>query len=208
MVPFLRAVLLPVQYLNTHLHELSHAFVALATGGEVERILVFANGSGVTPVRGGNIVFTASAGYLGATLLGMALIAFSKTPASAQRSMRFLAVLMAIAMILWVRGDIVGLITGFVWVGLLAWQPLLKGQGYVYAAQFLGIQQCLASLGSVLGLVQLSAATEVHSDAMILQQSTGIPAVAWAVLWTVVSLVALGFTARASWRHRPVPIRA
>lgn len=197
-------VVLPIQYLNTHLHELSHALTAVGTGGDVQRIMVFSDGSGVTPVTGGNLLLTASAGYVGATLLGAALIAFSRTPKSAQRSMRFLAVLLAIAMVLWVRGDVMGLVMGWTWVGLLAWQPLLKGQGFVYAAQFLGIQQGLASLQSVAGLVQLSAVTEVHSDATILQQTSGIPAIVWASMWCVFSLVVLGFTLKASWWKHPV----
>ena len=53
IIPFGGLVLLPLQYLNTHIHELSHAVAALASGGQGMNISVFPDGSGVTQFQGG-----------------------------------------------------------------------------------------------------------------------------------------------------------
>ena len=36
LLPVVQKILLPLQYLNTHLHEFSHAMVAILTGAEVD----------------------------------------------------------------------------------------------------------------------------------------------------------------------------
>ena len=43
----LQLVLLPLQFLNTHLHEMAHAITAVATGGEAHFIAVYGDASGV-----------------------------------------------------------------------------------------------------------------------------------------------------------------
>ena len=50
VVPVLGYLMLPIEYLNTHIHELFHAIAAVGTGGRADKILVFPDASGVTPV--------------------------------------------------------------------------------------------------------------------------------------------------------------
>src|SRR5690348_9171182 len=78
IMPVFGYILLPLQYLNTHLHEFSHALVAIATGGSVDTIKVFSDGSGVTYASGVDILVN-SAGYIGATIIGGLMIVFSRT---------------------------------------------------------------------------------------------------------------------------------
>jgi len=203
-LPGVQMLLLPLSYLNTHLHELSHALAAIATGGAPMRILVFADGSGVTPVIGGNTVLLASAGYVGAALMGAAIIYFSRTEPGARTTLRLLAIILAVGMLLFVRGDVVGLISGYAWVALLfAGQRYIKGPGVIYGAQFLGVQQCLNAFRSIYDLVQISARTERTSDAMILQGATHIPAIVWALGWTAFSAVVVFVTLRSAWSRPP-----
>ena len=191
---------LPVVYLNTHFHELCHALVALACGGEVEKIVVNANGSGVTPIRGGNVFLEASAGYLGATIVGAMTIFFSRRPEAARNVLRTLAIFLGVSLMVFVRGDSVGVVAGIFWVfAILAASRYLSGQSLVFSAQLLGLFMCLNAIQSVYTVLQISALTEMDSDAKIVASVTGLPPILWASMWCLTSLVLVGTTLRHSW---------
>lgn len=203
VVPGVRLLLLPLLYLNTHLHEMSHALAAVLTGADVQRIVVNTDGSGMTPVQGGNILVVASAGYLGASMFGAAMIYAGRTEKGAKSMLWALSALLIVSMLLWVRGDAVGEAAGIGWIvllGILA--ATLKGKWAMFGAQFFGLQQCLNAVTSVFTLVQLSVGTEVHSDATILYDATGLPPVLWAVGWTAFSLGLVGWTLRETWNPK------
>src|SRR2546423_12586869 len=63
-------LLLPFRLFVTMVHEVSHALVAAATGGQGLGISISLDGPGLTLVRGGNLFLTASAGYVGSGLFG------------------------------------------------------------------------------------------------------------------------------------------
>jgi hypothetical protein len=200
LVPPLHLAFLPIQYLDTHLHEMCHALMAVGTGGQPEDIIVRSNGSGETPVMGGNMFLVASAGYLGATLLGAAMIFFGSTPGRARGALLAIAACLGISMLLWVRGDAVGVAMGLFWMAALfcgGW--FLHGMPALFVCQLIGFEQCLNAVGSVYELLKISVYTEVHSDATILANLTMIPAAVWATLWCLFSVVMVGFTVRKAW---------
>ena len=203
-VPVVGMALLPLTYLNTHLHELSHALVALGTGGAVQHILVFANGSGVTPVAGGFLPFVASAGYLGAAAAGAAIVHAMRTEKGARWALGVTGWALALSMVLFVRGDAVGVVSGILWaVALIAASRTLRGQGLLFAAGLVGIQQGLNALRSMGELLQITAATEVQSDARLMQGATLVPALVWAGLWGLCGLAVAGLTLRRAFRPAP-----
>ena len=204
-VPVVGAALLPLQYLNTHLHELSHALVALGTGGAVQHILVFANGSGVTPVAGGLLPLVASAGYLGAAAWGGAIVHAMRTEKGARWALGITGGALALSMALFVRGDAVGVVSGTLWAAaLIVASRTLRGSGLMFAAGLVGIQQGLNSLRSLGDLFEITAATEAHSDARLMQGATLVPALFWAGLWGLCGLAVAGFTVRRAFRsERP-----
>lgn len=202
-VPFLNLVFLPLEYLNAHTHEMCHAITAVLTGGKVEQIDVFSNGGGVTPILGGFMPVVASAGYVGASLIGVLIILFSRTPQGARTSLRLLGTALGASMLMWVRGDAVGVISGIAWVAILfALAARLPGKGVLFAANFIGIQQCLHSVMALLTLMNISFFSETQSDAILMQQSTHIPAAFWAVGWTVFSAALMGVTLKGAWGRR------
>ncbi len=205
VVPVVSRLFLPVLWLNTHFHELCHAIVAMACGADVQSIHVFANGSGVTPVAGGNIFLEASAGYVGSSIIGALTIFFSRNQQSARITLRALSIALGLSMILLVRGDFVGIVSGILWTVCLWGLSYLTGTKLIFAAQLLGVFQCMNAVQSMYTLLQISAFTEGHSDAMILQQTTGIPAIVWAIGWTVFSLFVMGLTLLRAW-VRPVTV--
>ncbi len=80
VVPVLNLIALPLEYLNAQTHEMCHAIVTILTGGHVVEINVHSDGSGVTPVFGGMMPLVASAGYVGASIICVLIILFSRTP--------------------------------------------------------------------------------------------------------------------------------
>lgn len=207
-LPFVRWITVPLQYLNTHIHEAWHALSAMSTGGIVSHIEVHANGNGETYTSGGNALLISTMGYVGATLVGAGMIAFAHTPKAARSALLALAAALGVVLILWVRGDVFGMASGLVWIGIL-WliANYLDDEKRLFAAQFLGVQQCLNSVQSLFFLVQISGFGVEQSDAGNMQRFTGIPAIVWAILWCAVSFVAMYYALRFSWRssNSPVP---
>ena len=200
-IPLLRPIALPLIYLNTHIHELCHALVAIGTSGHVEHILVFGNGSGVTPVVGGSLILTASAGYVGSSLVGGALIVSSRKAKNARIALWVLFVSMALSMLLFVRGDLIGWISGLLWAGTLAvLAKTLKEKQIVFAGQFLGLQLVLTCFQAFLVLMQISVISERQSDAMILAQLTGLPAILWASIWLILGILVVWGSLFRAWK--------
>lgn len=200
IVPLLRPLILPLEYFNTHIHELAHALTAIATGGQVKYILVHADGSGVTPISGGWIVPVASAGYVGSTLAGAALIIGSRTEKAARIALTVTFALLAMSMLLFVRGDIIGFISGIFWVAATgAGAKFLKQDALVFVVRFLGFTLCLTSFRSFLSLLNLTVSSNAQTDATLLQRATFIPAVLWAAAWFALAAIALFFSLKSAW---------
>ncbi|MFM9872282.1 MAG: M50 family metallopeptidase [Fimbriimonadaceae bacterium] len=205
-IPIARYLILPLEYLNTHFHELAHAIMALATGGQPDYIIVNADGSGSTPVSGGSIFLIASAGYPGTAILGSLLILAGRTTKNAQSILKTLAIILALSLLLLIRGDIVGVISALIWIPALWFASIkLKAENLQLATQFLGVQMCLTSFHSFLLLLNSSLLTNSHSDAYILQERTFIPDYIWAAGWTLFSLIIVIMSLKIAWS--PVRIK-
>lgn len=201
-VPFLNFAFYPIQYLNTHIHELCHALSALATGGGVSHMQVFANGSGVAYTLGGIGLVIASAGYVGASLIGGWLISMGRTEKGARTALWALAGTLGFGSLLWLRGDAVGVLTAVFWVAAIAiCARSLSGLNLRFASMFLGMQQCLASLQSLWVLLNINAMSgmPIENDAAIAAEMTLIPALFWALLWSGLSLGLMGLGFRRAW---------
>ncbi|MBX3111127.1 MAG: M50 family metallopeptidase [Fimbriimonadaceae bacterium] len=200
-VPPLRFLLWPLTLFNTHVHELCHALAALATGGQVEHILVRPDGSGVTPVMGGNLLVLASAGYLGSAVVGGLMIAFARTEKSSRAVMATVGAMLGLSMLLFVRGELAGLAMGAFWTAaFLAGAKFLRKDAAVFVARFMGMQLGLTALQAVTVLLRLSTSSEAMSDAKILEQASLVPAVFWALGWAACAVVALWLGLRSAWR--------
>ena len=208
VVPDVGLVLLPLRYLNTHLHELGHALAALGTGGQVEWIRVYRDGSGETPVAGGFLPLVASAGYLGAAAAGAAFVWAMRTERGARLALGVAGFALAGSMALFVRGDAVGVVSGILWAAALIAASRLRGPWLLFVAGLVGIQQGLNALRSLTELVQITASSEVHSDALLMQQATYVPAVVWAILWGACGLAVVALTVRRAWTGPRPPARS
>ncbi len=205
-IPVARYAILPLNYLNTHFHELAHAIMTILTGGTPQEIKVFADGSGVTHSLGGSIFLVASAGYPGTAILGSLLILAGRKTESAQRILKLLSIILALSLILLIRGDIVGLISAILWIPTLWIAAVkLKDDNLQFATQFLGVQMCLTAFQSLISLVSITATSDFATDAQTLQDITWIPSLIWSVGWTLFSLIIVIFSLKNAWS--PVPIK-
>ncbi|KAA0229193.1 M50 family metallopeptidase [Fimbriimonadia bacterium ATM] len=203
IVPLGYFVVLPLAFLNTHFHELLHAVTAVATGGSADRILVFADGSGMTPVTGGWLALVASAGYVGCAAVGGVLILCGRSERAARRAFAVCGGAIALSLLLWVRGDGIGFIAGVFWAALLLLCAYkLPSEPAKFAIQFLGAMLALSSLQSLLVLVGISAMPQAQSDAALMERATGLPALVWAVAWSAIGVVVLAVCVRRAFERR------
>lgn len=200
VTPLLSLVTMPLQYVYTHLHEAGHAVALLATGGSDITIRVFANGSGVTTGMGGSVLLTCAAGYIGATAFGALALVLTRSDRGARQALLMLAWMLGLALVIWVRGDIVGLLSGGVGVLVFALAgSYLKGDARIFAAQFAGLYLGLASLQAVFSTLCIGQIPMGKNDAEILQDLTGIPAILSATVWSLISLGLVIWAIRRSW---------
>jgi hypothetical protein len=177
----------PLKIFVVLLHETSHAMAAVATGGSIQRITLDPLQGGACYCPGGNAFLTLSAGYLGSLLWGGLMI-------SVARSKR-------------VRADMVNSLVGGLVVGLTILY-VRNGFGVAFGIAF-GVAMIAASrklsaslnrsLLLTLGLTSALYAIldiksdvidrpDLESDAHMLAELTGIPTVAWGVLWITAAL--------------------
>jgi len=176
------ALVYPLKIFVVFLHEISHGIAAIATGGSIQRITLSPRLGGACYCPGGNAFLTLSAGYLGSLLWGAAILeAGERWRRHAGRIVQGLGVGVLVLTLLFVRGAF-GIVFG-----------LLFGGALVLAAGRLPTEWNRTLL-TVLGLTSaLYAILDIKSDvldrphlpsdAYMLAQLTGIPTVAWGVLW-------------------------
>jgi hypothetical protein len=197
-LPFVGFALYPVRLFVTYVHEICHAAAALVTLGGVDEIRIFLDASGVTMTRGGSGLVISSAGYVGTSVVGAALLLL----AARRRTVR--PALVATGAVVAAAG---------VWLGanLLAWSGgLVIGATLVargakasprvarFALSFLAIQCCLDALSDLKTLFFLSISSEAQTDALNMARATGglVPAVVWTVLWAAIAVVVLAVAVR------------
>jgi hypothetical protein len=210
-------LLFPFRLLTTTVHELSHAIAVMATGGTVQGFGVDINGGGVVHATGGWPIVVFSAGYLGSTVFGGAMLLIAKDARGRRRALRFIGVataaVLAVAGLLraWRNGSVFDLIVFddawafFVVAALIGALVLIAKKAHeIVVAIVCYTIAVLSVLYAAFDLVNVLTAT-VHplggyNDARGLAAATGVPAVIWAGLWCVVA-------AAIVWRFLRVSLR-
>jgi hypothetical protein len=171
----------PLKVFVVLLHEISHALAGLATGGSVVRIELYAEEGGLTLVRGGSPFIMLSAGYLGSLLWGLALLlAAHARPRRARMALAALASFVALVALLYVRNPFGILFTLLAAAALTSAARLLRPGGVAAVLTALGLTSALYALLDVRS--DVLARPHLPSDAVMLSELTGVPAVAWGVL--------------------------
>lgn len=217
-IPYAEYAVYPIRLFVTFIHEASHALVSLVTGGSVHSLTVSPNGEGVVWSAAPNwfsAVLTSSAGYLGTTAFGVLLLFLIRRAYLPHGVLYSLAGFIGLMTLLF--GLLVPVLnyfsgqvtfssiafTGFVGFGLTA---VLFAVGRFsslktanFAVAFLAVQLILNALSDLKTLFVLNApfvGSDIQTDAVNMQQATGLPAIAWIFIWIGISVVMISIGLR------------
>lgn len=179
-------IMLPLKILVVFLHEASHAFAALLTGGSIEELSLDTMQGGHVISRGGSPFWIISAGYLGSLVLGSLLFLLALRTDLDRGVVAALGITMILLVLFYIR-DLF---------------PIVFCLGF--GAAFLGVARYLDHRVSdmilrVIGLTSIIYVpydiisdtilrSHLNSDARILAERIGGPTVFWGGLWFLISL--------------------
>ena len=194
-------VVYPLKVFVVLLHEISHAMMAVATGGRIERIVLDPNQGGACYCPGGSAFLTLSAGYLGSLAWGGLLISAGQMKRINSR---------------WVTGAVGLLVMGLT----IAYVRPLFGFGFWFGFAFgsalvlgavrlapdvnrgilltLGLTSCLYAILDIKS--DVIDRPDLQSDAAMLGDLTGIQTMVWGVLWIAVAVLASAWLFQWSYR--------
>lgn len=180
-------VIYPVKLFVVLLHEVSHAGMAVLTGGEVLRIAVTPDQGGACYCPGGNAFLTLSAGYLGSLAFGALILSLARARRPAPRdSTTTIGAAVLVLTALFVRNPF-GILFGALFGAALV---ALRSAGrtvHVLLLTALGLTSCLYALMDVKS--DVLDRPHLDSDARMLAELTGVPTVVWGLLWIGVGSV-------------------
>jgi hypothetical protein len=143
-------LLYPFTILATWFHEMGHGLAAMLTGRGFERLLIFADGSGVAetwgPADGYRLAdaLVAASGPLGPAVAGALLIVSARSPTATRTALAVLGIALIVSTAIWVRSPTGWLVLpalGIAIVALAIWGSR-PWQGFVI--QLLGVQACIS----------------------------------------------------------------
>ena len=197
-MPLIGMAAYPFKLFGTFVHEWCHALVAITTGGDVTKLQIHNDLSGETYTRGGWMLLIASAGYVGAAVSGALLLL-----APTRFAKRTLVAVGAGALLMPLIGGL-SFGTDFpadTWLWTLIFGAATLAVGMWVAPrlarvfqQFVAVELCFTALNSLRDLITITVSTPARSsDALNAQNASGIPETFWAVLWTVLAVLTIGF---------------
>lgn len=203
-VPLFGLLFYPFQLFNTFVHELSHGLAAILTGGEFRRFSVEPDLSGLAWSAGGIRWIITSAGYVGSAIFGAVLVIVAGWGWSARVVLSALGLILGLLCLVFVR-NLFGLGAGIVLAALLFFAGRRLSEFWADGLLLLlAVQMMLNALDSVLDVVWLSTyRAGVRTDAQIMQDMTGLPAIFWALVWALISLCILVFALAIAYRRAP-----
>lgn len=209
-IPYAEYLVYPIRLFVTFIHEGSHVLAALLTGGSVESLTVASDGSGeVYSMPSGffGAVLTSSAGYLGTTAFGVMLLVLIRRAFSARIVLAICAGFVGLMTALFglfapalnvfsakvTLGSVAFTVLSgtILTVGLLAIAKYARASIAQFALSFLAVQCVLNALSDlkVLFFASNPFGSPIQTDAANMASATGLPAIAWVVIWIGISVL-------------------
>lgn len=206
-LPAVGYIVYPLQLFATFIHEGAHVLAAVLTDSSVQSLTVSYDASGEVYSRGSgwlSQLFISSAGYLGTTAFGAALLAWMRFGYSSRLALYISAGLVGVLTVafgvlapIWnfLQNVTVGSVLFTVFSGIVISSGLLviarfaSARWVNLALAFVAVQSLLNAVFSLFELFLISTFTGMPSDAANMAAATGLPAVVWVVLWIGISLL-------------------
>jgi hypothetical protein len=195
LTPWGTFALYPFKLFTTWVHECGHALMAVVLGGRVDAILIEPDTSGITRsfMPAGLIArgCVASAGYLGASVVGCLLMAASRLERQARAIVWTVGALMLFTLVMWIR-NLFGFVVVLAWGGTLV--ALARTAGRHASRFYLSFLAIQVALDSVYDIRVLFGVDGGHSDAETMARLFLLPAWLWASAWMLMSIGMLAWT--------------
>jgi hypothetical protein len=217
-IPYADYLVYPIRLFVTFVHESSHAIIALLTGGSVQSLTIASDGSGVVysvPSGFFGQIFTSSAGYLGTTAFGVAMLYLIRRAVSPNKILLSLGAFVGIMTIVFgiispvfnifslqvaFSSLLFTIIAGtLLTAGLLALAKYASLRTANFAVAFLAVQALLNSLSDLKTLFFINApfyGSDIATDAGNMAAATGLPAIVWVFIWIGISLLMISLGLR------------
>jgi len=195
LTPWGPLVLYPFRLFTTWVHECGHAVMTLLVGGHVNSIVIQRNAGGVTssliPQSRVAQGLVASAGYLGASIVGCALLIAARGKKAAHRILWTIGIFMLVTVAVWMR-NLFGAVVVLIWSGaLIALSRKASAPVSSFVLSLLAVQVALNAVFDIRVLFLLNGG---HSDAATMATLFLLPTWAWASLWMLISAGLLTWT--------------
>ena len=202
LTPWGPLLLYPFTLFSTWIHEVGHAVMVVLTGGSVTAITIEPDTSGLTQslMPPGRLArgLVASAGYLGASVVGCLLMAAARVEKRARPILWTIGAFMLFTVLFWMR-NVFGALAVLAWgVALLALARNGSGRVSRFVLSVLAIQVALNAVFSIRTLFLVNGA----SDADTMARLFAAPAWVWAAAWMIASVAMLAWTLRMTGRRR------
>ena len=207
LTPWAPFLLYPFKLFTTWVHECGHALMTVLVGGRVAAITIEPDTSGVTHslVPAGRLArgLVASAGYLGAAVVGCVLMAATRLEHRARTILLGVGVFMVLTAVLWMR-NLFGIVVVLGWgAALVTMARRRMANALRFLLSLLAIQ---VALNSVYDIRVLFLTDGRQSDAETMARLFVLPAWVWAAAWMLTSVAMLAWTLWAT-RGRSVGAR-
>ena len=203
------SVIYPLKIFVVMLHEVSHGIAAVATGGTIDRIVLDPRQGGACYCGGGNAFITLSAGYLGSLFWGLVLLAAAGARGNWRRHIVFLLGVAVVALTIGFIRSSFGFYFGLAFGATLlfaarpGWMPphrvRLGGAASGVVLTVLGLTSCLYAILDIKS--DVLDRPELRSDAAMLAELTGIPTVAWGMIWIGIAILASVLAFRRAFKN-------
>jgi hypothetical protein len=144
-------LLYPFTILATWFHEMGHGLAAMLSGRGFERLLIFADGSGVAlslrPADGYRLTdaLVAASGPLGPAIAGALLIVASRSPTATRYALAVLGAALIVSTLIWVRSPTGWLVLPALGMAIAALALRGSLSWRRFAIQLIGVQACISA---------------------------------------------------------------
>ncbi len=180
-------VSIPLNWLESYFHEISHGIAALVTGGEIMRIQLFANGAGLCTTRGGLSFVISFFGYAGATFWGWLLFKLANSHQRTAQVVSGLMIVLLLASLIFARDLLTIIIISSLAVMFVFTIKMRRLYTLQLLLKFFGLSILLNSLFSPTYLFD----GRDLGDGAALASMTMVPELVWVLLWCVLAVAAL-----------------